>query len=65
MVQATAFDRSRRKNVLRRDSTIGSAERAIARVFGIPDGCVRLVNKSGRKARSDKFVAALLREWGW
>jgi hypothetical protein len=65
MIQAIALDRSRRKNVLRLDSTIGSAEREIARVFGLPDGCVRVVNKSGRKARTDKLVAALLREWGW
>ena len=59
------FDRSRRKNALRRDATIGSAEREIARVFRIPGRCVRLVNKSGRKARSDKLVGALLRDWGW
>ena len=49
MPSFTAPDRSRRKNVLRRDATIGSAEREIARVFGIPDRCVRLVNKNGRK----------------
>ena len=49
MPSLTAPDRSRRKNVLRRDATIGSAEREIARVFGIPDRCVRLVNKNGRK----------------
>jgi hypothetical protein len=65
MPVSTALERSRRKNALRRDSTIGSAEREIARVFGIPDRCVRLVNKTGRKARSDKRVAALLRDWGW
>jgi len=63
MPSFTAQDRSRRKNVLRRDATIGSAEREIARVFGIPDRCVRLVNKNGRKARSDKHVGELLREW--
>jgi len=65
MVRSATLDRSRRKNVLRRDAKIGSAEREIARVFGIPGGCVRLVNKTGRKARTDKSVAALLREWGW
>ena len=57
--------RSRRKNVLRRDSRVGSAEREIARVFGLPEGAVRLVNPDGRNARSDKRVAVLLRQWSF
>ena len=65
MVRTLLPDRSRRKNVLRRDATIRSAEREIARVFGIPDRCIRLVNKSGRKARSDKSIRSLLHDWGW
>lgn len=58
-------NRARRKNVLRTDSTIGHAEKEIARVFALPEGCVRLVNPNGRKARSDKLVGALLYDWDW
>jgi hypothetical protein len=33
----------RRQRSLRRDSSVGHAEREIERVFGLPPGCVRLV----------------------
>lgn len=56
---------ARRKISLRRDALVGSAEREIARVFGLPEGSVRLVNPDNRKARSDKLVGALLHDWGW
>ena len=57
--------KARRKNRLRVDSSVASAEKEIARVFGLPEGCIRLVNPSGRKARSDKSVQTLLEDWGW
>ncbi len=57
-------DRARRKRSLRRDSYVGSAERQIERVFGLPEGSVRLVNPDGSDARSDKFVGAFLKDWG-
>ena len=56
---------ARRKFSLRRDCRIESAERKIADVFGLPPGAIRLVNPTGRKARGDKFVDGLLRDWGW
>ena len=56
---------ARRKISLRSDSSVGSAEREIERVFGLPKGSVRLVNPDKRKARSDKLVGALLSDWGW
>jgi hypothetical protein len=56
---------ARRKISLRRDASVGSAEREIERVFGMPKGSVRLVNPDYRKARSDKLVGALLTDWGW
>jgi hypothetical protein len=56
---------ARRKISVRRDSSVGSAEREIERVFGLPEGSVRLVNPDLRKARSDKLVGALLKDWGW
>ncbi len=48
---------------LRDDASIGSAERTIARDFGLPAGSIRLVLPNGRKARRDKDVAGLRRDW--
>jgi len=56
---------SRRKLSLRRDSSVGSAEREIERVFGLPKGSVQLINPNHRKARSDKLVGTLVVDWGW
>jgi hypothetical protein len=64
---ATKTTKSRpalRKNVLRIDCSVKNAEKIIRTTFGLPKGCVRLVNPSGRKARGDKLVHALLRDWG-
>ena len=61
----TVNGRARRKNRLRSDSTIRHAESEIARVFGLPEECVRLVNPNGRKARADKLIRALLDDYGW
>ena len=55
--------KARRKNILRIDCTIQSAEAEIVRVFDLPQGSVRLVNPDGRKARGDKLVRALLKDW--
>jgi len=54
---------ARRTNRLRVDSSIASAQSEIARVFDLPEGCIRLVNPGGRKARDDKKVGALLNDW--
>jgi hypothetical protein len=63
--RVTKEESARRTRSLRRDSSVGSAERAIERAFGLPDGSVRLVNPDGSNARSDKRVGALLKDWGW
>lgn len=52
-----------RYKALRIDSYIPSAERTIERMLKLPVGSVRLVYPSGRKARSDVTVGALLRNW--
>ncbi len=52
-----------RKYALRTDSTVESALREIERVFKLPEGSVRLVLPSGRAARKDKMVGALLDDW--
>ena len=48
---------------LRSDSSIASAEKEIASVFGLPSGSIKLVNPNGRKARGDKYVGTLLADW--
>lgn len=55
---------ARRKTSLRQDAHVGSAEKSIEQVFGLPRGSVNLVNPDGRKARTDKLIGALLRDWG-
>jgi hypothetical protein len=55
---------ARRKTSLRRDSSVGSGERAIEKAFGLPRESVWLVNPDKRKARSDKRVGKLLDDWG-
>lgn len=53
-----------RYRALRDDASIAAAQLKIARVFNLPDGCIRLVLPSGRKARSDKTVEGLRKDWG-
>lgn len=49
---------------LRDDASIAAAQATIAHDYGLPDGCIRLVLPNGRKARSDKTIAGLRRDWG-
>jgi len=51
---------ARRKFNLRRDATVASGQREIERVFGLPEGSVRLHLLSGRPARADKSIDSLL-----
>lgn len=53
----------RRYRGLRADGSIAAAHRTIETTFGLPEGSVRLVYPSGRKARSDATVGAFLRHW--
>ncbi len=54
---------ARRKFNLRRDATIATGQRKIEQVFGLPEGSVRFHLPSGRRARADKTVRALLSDW--
>lgn len=49
----------------RRDALVGTTERQIERMLQLPAGCVRLVLPGGRKARGDKKIGSLLRDYGW
>jgi hypothetical protein len=52
-----------RFKVFRVDASIHTAERTIQSKFGLPDGSVKLVYPSGRKAKSDGTVGALIKHW--
>ncbi len=52
-----------RYKVLRVDAFVQNAQRTIEKKFGLPEGAVRLVYPSGRKARSDGKIGALLKRW--
>lgn len=56
---------AKRKFNLRRDASIATATCEIERVFGLPEGSVRFQLPSGRRARSDKSIGALLSDYGW
>jgi hypothetical protein len=45
------------------DGSIRSAVRTLERKFGLPNGSVRLVYPSGRRARWDSTVGNLKRRW--
>ena len=48
---------------MRSDASVRKASAEIERVFGLPEGCVLLVLPSGRAARSDKHIGALVDDW--
>lgn len=52
-----------RYKVLRIDAYIETAQKTIEEKFGLPNGAVKLIYPSGRKARSDSTVGALLNHW--
>jgi hypothetical protein len=54
---------ARRKSALRRDATVASGQRETERVFDLPSGSVRFELPSGRRARTDKTIGALLSDW--
>ncbi len=54
---------ARRKFNLRRDASVATGQRKIEQVFGLPEGSVRLHLPSGRPARADKGIDALLDDY--
>lgn len=55
----------RRPRAIRKDATVGSTARIIEENFSLPEGCVQLCLPTGKKARRDKKIEALLRDWNW
>ena len=54
---------AKRKFNLRVDASVATGQKEIERVFGLPEGCVRFHLPSGRRARADKTIGALLADW--
>lgn len=54
---------AKRKFVLRVDASVGTGVSEIERVFGLPKGSVQLNLPTGRRARADKSIGALLLDW--
>lgn len=48
----------------RSDATVGSIARRIEKDFKLPEGSIRLVLPSGRKAHVDGKISNLLKRWG-
>jgi hypothetical protein len=53
--------KARRQAKLHDDGSIANAVAQIQKVFGLPEGCVRLVNPSGRRAYAT--VGQLRKNW--
>lgn len=50
---------------VRVDASVKTTERNIERLLGLPKGCVHIKLPTRRKARGDKKIGALLRDWGY
>lgn len=53
----------KRSNIFKSDTLLKTAASVIERTFGLPNGCVKLVKKDGRKMRDDAMVKALRNHW--
>lgn len=47
----------------RSDASIETIQRTTEGKFGLPTGCVKLVNPTGRKIRSDATIETLISNW--
>lgn len=52
-----------RARKVRADASISAAEKWIAKMCGVPNGSVRLIYPSGRKARIDSDIQTLRDRW--
>ena len=55
----------KRFKVVRVDASVGTTERMIEKMLGLPAGSVHIRLPSKRKARSDKLIGKLLSDWGY
>jgi hypothetical protein len=64
MAKRKRIDIPTRFRKFREDASIATVEKTIAEISGLPEGSVRIVYPSGRKARSDSDVGKLKKYWG-
>lgn len=57
-------DKPSRYRKAKSNSSIARVQRTLEEKFGLPEGSVRSVYPSGRKARTDSSVGALRTHWG-
>jgi len=53
----------KRYRKVRSDSSIRSIQKTLEEKFGLPLGCVKLVNPNGREIKSDATVGTLVSNW--
>lgn len=53
----------KRFKILRSDASVESATLTITKISGLPRNSIKLVYPSGRKARSDSTIGALVKQW--
>lgn len=56
-------DKPSRYRKARGDASIATIQKTLEGKFGLPEGSVKLVYPSGRKARSDSKVELLTKSW--
>jgi hypothetical protein len=56
-------DPPRRQRGARSTASVGSIERHIEKAYGLPEKSVSIKNPSGRKARVDKQVKNVKKDW--
>src|SRR5258708_7500466 len=52
-------------NRRQQEEQVGALESRIAKVFGLPRECIKIVGRDGKDKRSDATVHNLLAEWDW
>ena len=55
----------KRFKAVRVDASVGATERMIEKMLQLPKGSVHIRLPSKRKARSDKLIGKLLKDWGY
>ncbi len=54
---------AKRNNVLKSDASLKTAASVIKKLFGLPEGSVKLVKRDCRKKREDATVGTLRNHW--
>lgn len=54
-----------RKTAMKGNTFVGNAERIIEREMNLPPGCVQLLLPTGKKARTDKILRNLFKDWDY